>query len=133
MKYWDRQRWDIIKAKEKPPQKCRFGNTCFTSLSVIGGKIYSPHPNHRNHVHKDHNDFLSLIIKFGTNVSGGDNFFNDIICVYDLCQISHVLKHLHIICIVGPFERFFMGVLYGEEINKIYLSFFQKQYSLILS
>ena len=72
MKYWEHQRWNIATYKGKTPQKCRIGNNCFASVAVVGGKLYISHPHHINHVHKDHNDLLSYIITFVTNVSCGD-------------------------------------------------------------
>ena len=84
MKYWEHKKWNIVTAKEKIPQKIRIGDTCFTCVSVVGGKLYSSHPQNRNCVHKNSNDLLSAIITLGTNVSGGGTFFNDGIHVYYL-------------------------------------------------
>ena len=64
IKYWENQICNIITAKEQIPQICRIGNTCFTYLAVNGGKLYSAHPENRNHVHKDKNYLLSVIIAF---------------------------------------------------------------------
>ena len=49
----------------------------FTSMDVIGGKLYSNHPKNLNHVHKDTKDLVSVIIKLGKNISGGDTVFNN--------------------------------------------------------
>ena len=69
------------------------------------GKLYSYHPKNINRVHKDQNYLLSAIIALGTNGSGSCTFFCDLIHVYDLGQRSHVLKHLHVRCIISPFEK----------------------------
>ena len=65
------------------------------------------------------------MITLGTNVSGGDTVFNDricIICVYDLVKRSHVLKHLHRRCIIGPFEKSFHEGLFWRG-NRDVISF----------
>ena len=51
--------------------------TIFTSMAVIGGKIYSNHPKNMNHVHKDNKDMISVIITVGKYISGGDTVFYD--------------------------------------------------------
>ena len=73
----------------------------------MGGELFSSYPKNKNHVHKDQNYLLYAIITMVTNVSGGDTLFYDGIHVYDLGQRSHVLKHLHRRCIIGPFEKKF--------------------------
>ena len=50
---------------------------CFTSISAIGGEIYSNHPQNMNHVHIDSNDLVSVIISPVTNISIGDTLFYD--------------------------------------------------------
>ena len=50
------------KAKEKIPKQCRIGDTCFTSLATIGGNLFTRHPKNLNHVHKESNNLLSMII-----------------------------------------------------------------------
>ena len=62
-------------AKEVIPVECRIGDTCFTSLATIGGKLYTRHPKNINHVHKDSKDLLSVIIILGTYVKGGETVF----------------------------------------------------------
>ena len=39
--------------------------TIFTSMAVIGGKIYSNHPTIFNHVHKENKDLVYVIITLG--------------------------------------------------------------------
>ena len=47
-----------------------WGNS-FSSMAVIGGKIYSNYPKNLNHVHKDSKDMVYVIITMGKNISGG--------------------------------------------------------------
>ena len=72
IKYWKILGRTMEKAKEMIPKECRIGDTCFTSLETIGGNLFTRHPKNLNHVHKDSNDLLSVIIIFGTNVHSGD-------------------------------------------------------------
>ena len=55
----------LEKAKEILPSTCRIGGTIFTSMGVIGGKLYINHPKNMNHVHKDSKDMVSVIITIG--------------------------------------------------------------------
>ena len=50
-KYWKTLEKFLRSEKEKIPPQCRIGKT-FTSIAVIGGKIYSNNPRKMNHVHK---------------------------------------------------------------------------------
>ena len=59
---------NITTAKEKIPSKFRIGETCFTFIAVIGGKLFSNHPQNMNHVHKDTMDLLSVILTLGNNI-----------------------------------------------------------------
>ena len=93
--------------KEKIPSKFRIGETCFTSIAVIGGKIFSNHPKNMNHFYKDTKDLVSVIITLVTNISGGDTVFYDEVKIYELGNISHVLKYLHGRIIFAPFEIVF--------------------------
>ena len=78
IKYWQNLEKVLDTAKEKIPKQCSIGDTCFTSLATIGGKLYTRHPKHINHVHKDVNDILSVIIILVTYVHGGEFFlWND--------------------------------------------------------
>ena len=63
------------KAKEILPSTYRIGETIFTYMAFIGGKLYSNHPKNMNHVHKDTKDLISVIIKVGKDISGGDTVF----------------------------------------------------------
>ena len=52
-KYWSKLKQKLIAAKERIPSKCRIGETCFTSMAVIGGKLFSNKPKNMNRVHKE--------------------------------------------------------------------------------
>ena len=41
IKYWQNLGSTMDKAKDMIPKECRIGDTCFTSLATIGGKLYS--------------------------------------------------------------------------------------------
>ena len=75
-------------------------------MDVIGGKIFSNHPKYLNHVIKDSNNLLSVIITLGENIRGGYTVFYDGVKTYDLGSRAHVLKHLHGRIIFGVFEFF---------------------------
>ena len=92
MKYWEHLRCNITTAKSKIPQKIRIGHTCLTTEAVIGAKLYITHHKKKEHVHKERNAVLYAIISFGTNASGDNTYFNDIMCVYDLGQTAQELK-----------------------------------------
>ena len=64
----------------------------FTSMAVVGGKLYSNHPKNLNHVHKDSRDMVSIIITMGTNISGGDTVFYDGVKTSDLREQSSYIK-----------------------------------------
>ena len=63
------------KAKEMIPKKFRIGDAFFTSFANIGGNLYTIHANNLNHVHKDSNNLLPVIIIWGKNVHGGKTVF----------------------------------------------------------
>ena len=89
-------------AKEILSSTCRIGETIFTSMAVIGGKFYSNHPKHLNHVHKGAKDLASVITTVGKYISGGDNVIYDVVKTSDLGSRAHILKHLHGRMIFGP-------------------------------
>ena len=64
------------KSKGRIPKQCRIGDTCLTSLETIGGNLFTINPKNINHVHRNSNDLLSVIIILGTNVHGGETVFN---------------------------------------------------------
>ena len=75
IKYWKNLGKVLDTMKEKIPKKYRTGDTCFTSMENIGGNLYTRHPKNLNHVHKDVNDIISVIIIFGTDFHGGETLF----------------------------------------------------------
>ena len=103
--YWSNLKEKLEMAKEILPSTCRIGETIFTSMAVIGGKLYSNHHKNMNHVHKDSKDMVSVIITVGKNISGGYTVFYDGVKTSHLGSRSHILKHLHGRMICGPFEK----------------------------
>ena len=93
IKYWENLVSMMDKAKEKIPNRCRIGDTCFTSLATTGGDFFIIHPNNLNHVHKDSHNLLSVMIIFGTDVHGGETFFYDGEKMNDIGKRAHFLKH----------------------------------------
>ena len=63
------------KAKEKIPKQFRIVDACFVSSATIGGNLYTRHPKNLNHVHKDSNYILSVLIILGTDVNCGETIF----------------------------------------------------------
>ena len=60
--YWTTLKEKIEKEKRILPSTCRIGETTFTSMDVIGGRLFSYHPKNMNHVHKENTDFISVVI-----------------------------------------------------------------------
>ena len=81
------------------------GDTFFILLATIGVNLFTRHPKNLNHVHKDSNYLLSVIIILGTDVHGGETVFNDGEKMYDIGKRSHILKHLHGRCVVDGFDK----------------------------
>ena len=65
----------------------------FTSLATIGGNLFTRHPKNLNHVHKDSNELLSVIIILGKYVHGGETVFYDGEKMNYIGKRAHVLKH----------------------------------------
>ena len=97
----------LEKEKEILLSKCRIGENIFTSMAVIGGKLYSNHPKNLNRVHKDTKDMVSVIITVGKYISGGNTMFYDGVKTSDLGIRAPILKKLHGRMIFGPFEKVF--------------------------
>ena len=74
-------------------------------MAVIGGRIFSNHHKNMNHVHKDSNDSVSVIITLGKYISGGETVFYYGVKTSDLGSTAHLLKHLHGRMIFGPFKK----------------------------
>ena len=75
IKHWHNLGKVLDTTKQKIPKKCRIGDTCFTSLETIVGKLYTIHPKNINHVHKDVTDIMSVINILGTDVHGDKTVF----------------------------------------------------------
>ena len=101
--YWLTLKQKLTTEKEKIPSRSGIGETCFTSMAVIGGKVFSNNPKNMSHVHKDTNDLLSVIITLGNNKIEGDSVFYDGVKTSDLGIRAHVLNNSHSILIFGPF------------------------------
>ena len=52
-KYWSTLKLKPEKAKKILPSTCRIGETIFTSMAAIGGKLYRNHPKNLNHMHNN--------------------------------------------------------------------------------
>ena len=85
----------LEKEKEIIPSTCRIGETIFTSMAVNGDKLYRNHPKNLNHMHKDVKDFVSVIIKLGKDIIGGDTVFYDGVKSCDFGNRVHILEHSH--------------------------------------
>ena len=81
------------KSQRKITSKCRIGETYFTSISFIEGKLSSNHPKNMNFVQKDTKELVYVLITVGTIISGGEAVFFDRVKTYDLGNITHSLKH----------------------------------------
>ena len=77
IKYWRNLEKTMKKTKENIPKECRISDTCFTSLTTIGGNLYTRHPKNLNHVNKDIKYLLPVIIILGTDVNDGETVFYD--------------------------------------------------------
>ena len=74
IKYWEMFKSILDKAKEEISKECRINDKCFMSFATIGDNLLTRHSNNLNHVHRDINYLLSIII-LGTDVNGGEIFF----------------------------------------------------------
>ena len=78
IKHWNNLGAFMYTAKENIRKQSRIGDTCLTSLATIGGNLFTIHPNNLNHLQKDSNYLLSVIIILGTDVCGGETVFKKI-------------------------------------------------------
>ena len=127
------QYWKILgsllgKSKEKITKQCIIGDTCFMSLAKIWGNLFTRHPKNINHVHKDSNDLLSVIIILGTNVHGGEIFFYDGVNLNEIGKRSHILKHSRGRCLVGAFDIFYIKDLFVLVIELFCISLSTNKY-----
>ena len=67
--YWSTLKLKLEKAKEILPSTCRICETIFTSMAVIGGKLYRNHPKNLNRVHKEIKYLVSVIITLSKDIS----------------------------------------------------------------
>ena len=74
------------KTKENIPKEYRNGDTRFTLLANIGGNLFTRPPKNLNHIHKDSNDLLSVIIILGMHFYGVET-----VC-YDGKNMKHIEK-----------------------------------------
>ena len=95
------------KSKEILPSTCRIGETIFTPMDVIFGRLLISHPKNLNRVHKDAKYLVSVIITVGKDISGGDTVFYDVVKSSELGSRAHILKHLDGRMIFVPFEKVF--------------------------
>ena len=95
----------VDKAKEILPSTCIIGETIFTSMAVIGGRLFSNEHKNMNHVNNNSKYLVSVIINLAGNINGGDTVCYDGVKIYDLGSGAHILKHLHRRMMFGPFEK----------------------------
>ena len=101
--YWSHLKLKLEKAKEILPSACRIGETIFTSMAVIGGRLYRNHPKNWNHMHEDVKDLVSDNIRLGKDIIGGDTVFYYGVKSCDFGNRAHILKHSHGRMEFGPF------------------------------
>ena len=99
------------------PSTLIIGETNFTSMDFIGGKLFSNHPNNLNHIHKDSKDLISVIITVVKYIRRGDTVFYNGVKTSDLESRARVLKNLHGRMIFCPLKKS-MKVLFGEDIDQ---------------
>ena len=105
IKYWQYLGSIMDKAKENTSKKFRIGDACFTSLATIGGNLLTRHLKNPNHVHRESNDLLSVIIILGANVHGGEIVLNDGDNLNDIGKRAHLLNNSHGRFVVDPFDK----------------------------
>ena len=105
---------NIITAKDKTPEKCRIGGTCFTSVAIYGRNVFTCNYKKMNHVHKEHNDLVSETITLGVNVDGGDTIlmmvYVNMIWVEELMCWRTLMEDLSLVYMI----IFIMKVIFGE-------------------
>ena len=74
-------------------------------MATIGGNLFTRHPKNLNHIHKESNNILSVIIILGTDVHGSEAVFYNGEKTNDIGKIAHVLKHSHGKRVVGAFDK----------------------------
>ena len=87
------------------PKECIIGVTCFTSLATIGGNLYTRNVNNLNHVHKDSEDLLLVIIILRTDFNGSETVLYDVENMNFIGKRAHVLNHSRGRCVIGSFDK----------------------------
>ena len=82
----------LTAAKEILPLQWRIGETRFTSIAAIRGKIYIDNTKNMNYVHKYSKDLVKNYNKYGENISWGDTVFYYRVKQKDLAKKGHALK-----------------------------------------
>ena len=119
-------------SKEKIPKKYRIGDTCFMSLANIGENLYTRHTKNINHVHKEVNNLLSVILILVTDVHCGETFFFNGMTMNDIGKRAHVLKHSHGRCVVVAFDKNLMKDLFGMDPEQFFILSYTNQYLFTL-
>ena len=96
IKYWQNLGRIMNESKMMIPKECRIGDTCFTSLTTIGGNLYTRNEKNINHVQKYSKYLLSVIIILVTDVNGDETVFYDGENMNDFGKRAHVMKHSHV-------------------------------------
>ena len=102
------------------------------SLETIGGNLFTIRPKNLNHVHKESNDLLPVIIILGKNVHGGETVFYDGMNMNDIEKRAHILKHSHGRCVVDAFDKNYMKAIFGLDTELFYLLSSTKKYFFTL-
>ena len=68
---------------------------CFTSITVIGEKLYSNNPKNMNLANKYSKKLVSVLINLGGYILGGCTVFYDGVKQTDLGKRAQVLNHLY--------------------------------------
>ena len=71
----------------------------------IAANVFTKHLKNLNHVHKESNNLLPVIIIWGKNVHGGETVFYNGENMNYIGKIVSVLKESYVRCVVGPFDK----------------------------
>ena len=74
-------------------------------MTNIRGNLYTRHAKNINRVHKYSKDLLSVIIILVIYVNGGETVFYDEENMNDILKRAYVLKHSHVRCFIGSFDK----------------------------
>ena len=107
--------------------KFRIGATCFTSIAIIGVKLFRNYPKNMNRIHKETKDLLYFVRYLGIIISGGATVFYDGVKKSDLGNRAHILKYLHGRMIFGSFEKCFIKILFWRGTRAVIFITITKQ------